>query len=44
MESLTQDQKPPWSRKLRSAMSAVLWHAQKHIGVGMICAVAYFDP
>ncbi|KAF7347459.1 Manganese transporter pdt1 [Mycena venus] len=30
--------------RLRSAGSTVLLHAKKHAGVGVVCAVAYFDP
>ncbi|KAJ7651483.1 natural resistance-associated macrophage protein-domain-containing protein [Mycena polygramma] len=36
------------SRTLRTRVSSigstVVLHAKKHVGVGMICAVAYFDP
>ncbi|KAJ6520267.1 natural resistance-associated macrophage protein-domain-containing protein [Mycena sanguinolenta] len=30
--------------RLRSVCSTVLIHAKKHAGVGVVCAVAYFDP
>ncbi|KAJ7269293.1 natural resistance-associated macrophage protein-domain-containing protein [Mycena haematopus] len=30
--------------RLRSVCSTVLIHARKHVGVGMVCSVAYFDP
>ncbi|KAJ6627937.1 smf Mn2+ and Fe2+ transporter-like protein [Mycena sp. CBHHK59/15] len=30
--------------RFRSASSTVVLHAKKHVGVGIICAVAYFDP
>ncbi|KAJ6601396.1 natural resistance-associated macrophage protein-domain-containing protein [Mycena vulgaris] len=30
--------------RLRSAGSTVVVHAKKHAGVGVVCAVAYFDP
>ncbi|KAJ7109769.1 smf Mn2+ and Fe2+ transporter-like protein [Mycena epipterygia] len=30
--------------RLRSAGSTVVLHAKKHAGVGIVCAVAYFDP
>ncbi|CAA7264930.1 unnamed protein product [Cyclocybe aegerita] len=33
-----------WSSRLRNAGSLVLHHAKKHTGVGIVCAVAYFDP
>ena len=36
-----------WRRafdRLRSTVSVVFNHATKHTGVGIICAVAYFDP
>ncbi|EMD42264.1 hypothetical protein CERSUDRAFT_102620 [Gelatoporia subvermispora B] len=32
------------SSRLRSGAHLVLHHAAKHSGVGIICAVAYFDP
>ncbi|KAJ6486212.1 natural resistance-associated macrophage protein-domain-containing protein [Mycena vitilis] len=36
------------SRTLRTRVSSigstVVLHAKKHVGVGMVCAVAYFDP
>ncbi|KAJ7917460.1 putative transporter of the NRAMP family [Mycena leptocephala] len=30
--------------RLRSVSSTVVLHIKKHAGVGMVCAVAYFDP
>ncbi|KAJ7755070.1 natural resistance-associated macrophage protein-domain-containing protein [Mycena maculata] len=30
--------------RLQSASSTVVLHAKKHVGVGIVCAVAYFDP
>ena len=33
-----------WSDQLKSAALTVLHHARRHTGVGMVCAVAYFDP
>ncbi|KAF7344387.1 Manganese transporter pdt1 [Mycena sanguinolenta] len=30
--------------RLRSVSSIVILHVKKHAGVGMVCAVAYFDP
>ncbi|KAJ7103116.1 natural resistance-associated macrophage protein-domain-containing protein [Mycena belliarum] len=30
--------------RLRSVGSTVVLHAKKHVGVGVVCAVAYFDP
>ena len=33
-----------WMRRSRDYASVILRHATKHTGVGMICAVAYFDP
>ncbi|KAF7337619.1 Manganese transporter pdt1 [Mycena sanguinolenta] len=30
--------------RLRSVCSTILIHAKKHVGVGVVCAVAYFDP
>ena len=32
------------SDRLRRTVSIVFNHATKHTGVGVICAVAYFDP
>ncbi|KZP29257.1 natural resistance-associated macrophage protein [Athelia psychrophila] len=34
----------PWSKRLKDASSVVVKHATKHTGVGIVCAVAYFDP
>ncbi|ETW86739.1 Mn2+ and Fe2+ transporter of the NRAMP family [Heterobasidion irregulare TC 32-1] len=33
-----------WSRRLRRSGTVVVNHAVKHTGVGIVCAVAYFDP
>jgi hypothetical protein len=33
-----------WKSRLTSASSTVFNHATKHTGVGIVCAVAYFDP
>ncbi|KAF9015016.1 natural resistance-associated macrophage protein-domain-containing protein [Cyathus striatus] len=30
--------------KMRSAMNAVFVHLKNHVGMGIICSVAYFDP
>ncbi|EDR15358.1 putative transporter of the NRAMP family [Laccaria bicolor S238N-H82] len=35
---------PSFSSRFKLVASQVLHHAKKHTGVGMICAVAYFDP
>ena len=32
------------SDRLRLAGSTIAHHARKHVGVGIVCAVAYFDP
>ncbi|KAJ7750249.1 natural resistance-associated macrophage protein-domain-containing protein [Mycena metata] len=32
------------SARLRSASSIVVLHAKKHVGTGVLCSVAYFDP
>ncbi|KAF8971904.1 natural resistance-associated macrophage protein-domain-containing protein [Flammula alnicola] len=34
----------PFIRCLRHAGSVIVHHAKKHTGVGVVCAVAYFDP
>ncbi|KAJ7070610.1 natural resistance-associated macrophage protein-domain-containing protein [Mycena amicta] len=34
----------PRSSRLRSAVATAFLHARKHTGVGIVCAVAYFDP
>lgn len=34
----------PWSQRLKDALLVVVKHATKHTGVGIVCAVAYFDP
>ncbi|CAK5280690.1 unnamed protein product [Mycena citricolor] len=36
--------KPPFHARLKRVGSTVALHARKHAGVGVICAVAYFDP
>ncbi|KAF9254239.1 natural resistance-associated macrophage protein [Marasmius fiardii PR-910] len=36
--------KATWSEKLRRAAMMVVDHVRTHAGVGMVCAVAYFDP
>ncbi|KAF8167251.1 natural resistance-associated macrophage protein-domain-containing protein [Crassisporium funariophilum] len=33
-----------FTRRLRRVGSTVVHHAKKHSGVGIVCAVAYFDP
>ena len=33
-----------WLRRARSVTWVVVQHATKHTGVGIVCAVAYFDP
>ncbi|KAI0670188.1 natural resistance-associated macrophage protein [Trametes maxima] len=35
---------PSWRVRLRYSYRTVLRHVTKHIGVGIICSVAYFDP
>lgn len=30
--------------RVKSTAGSVLFHATKHTGVGLVCAVAYFDP
>ena len=30
--------------RLKQATVVVIHHAKKHAGVGVVCAVAYFDP
>ncbi|KZP29358.1 natural resistance-associated macrophage protein [Athelia psychrophila] len=39
-----QEQRHPSSQHLKDASSVVVKHATKHTGVGIVCAVAYFDP
>ncbi|KAF9447856.1 natural resistance-associated macrophage protein [Macrolepiota fuliginosa MF-IS2] len=34
----------PKSSRLRKACTTLLEHVKKHAGVGIVCAVAYFDP
>ena len=36
--------RPSFSDRLRHAGSLVAHHAKRHTGVGIVCAVAYFDP
>ncbi|KAF8645422.1 hypothetical protein AX16_007825 [Volvariella volvacea WC 439] len=33
-----------WSQRLQAAAHKLFHHAMKHTGVGIVCAVAYFDP
>ncbi|KAG1826250.1 natural resistance-associated macrophage protein-domain-containing protein [Suillus subaureus] len=46
--SAQSSQPPPVARSqvsvVSSAFNTVLHHFQKHVGVGIICAVGYFDP
>jgi hypothetical protein len=42
--SAKQTQRTVWATKLRSASDVILRHTTKHTGVGIVCAVAYFDP
>ncbi|KAJ8501542.1 hypothetical protein ONZ51_g535 [Trametes cubensis] len=35
---------PSWRARLRFSFSKVTRHVTKHIGVGIVCSVAYFDP
>jgi hypothetical protein len=42
--SRSEDQVSAWVAKLRAASEVVLRHTAKHTGVGIVCAVAYFDP
>lgn len=38
--SVVEPTSSPWATKARM----ILHHLKKHTGVGMVCAVAYFDP
>lgn len=33
-----------WFHRARKMACMVVLHATKHTGVGIVCAVAYFDP
>lgn len=33
-----------WAGRAKSASKTVFLHVTKHVGVGIICSVAYFDP
>lgn len=35
---------PPWKKRWKSATSTIFQHAKLHAGVGIVCAVSYFDP
>ena len=35
---------PTWSARVVYSGRAVIKHITKHVGVGIICSVAYFDP
>ncbi|KAJ3500259.1 hypothetical protein NLJ89_g9878 [Agrocybe chaxingu] len=43
-EQQQHSQQHSWASRLRNAGWLVLHHAKKHTGVGIVCAVAYFDP
>ncbi|OCH96686.1 natural resistance-associated macrophage protein [Obba rivulosa] len=34
----------PWESKISAGWQATVHHLKKHVGVGLICSVAYFDP
>ncbi|KAH7873259.1 natural resistance-associated macrophage protein-domain-containing protein [Lentinula edodes] len=36
--------KSNWTQKFLSASSVVVHHVRKHVGVGLVCSIAYFDP
>jgi metal iron transporter len=36
--------KASWPDRFRTAGTTLVTHATKHTGVGLVCAVAYFDP
>ena len=50
MSNLQQGRRPndapsrSFANRLRGAASLAWHHAKKHTGVGVVCAVAYFDP
>ena len=35
---------PSWRARVALGFRTVTHHISKHVGVGIICAVAYFDP
>ncbi|KAF9478920.1 Nramp-domain-containing protein [Pholiota conissans] len=41
---LPRNSKPTIAHRVRRAGGVVIHHAKKHTGVGIVCAVAYFDP
>jgi len=42
--SLEHKPKPRWIDNLRNLHVPIIRHLKKHTGVGLVCAVAYFDP
>ena len=44
MVTLTAMEPYSWHSRFKSAAWTVFNHAAKHTGVGIVCAVAYFDP
>ncbi|KAJ4491203.1 natural resistance-associated macrophage protein-domain-containing protein [Lentinula edodes] len=36
--------KSNWTQKFLSASNVVVHHVRKHVGVGLVCSIAYFDP
>ncbi|KAJ4501396.1 natural resistance-associated macrophage protein-domain-containing protein [Lentinula lateritia] len=36
--------KSNWTKKFLSASRVVVHHVRKHVGVGLVCSIAYFDP
>ncbi|KAF9062045.1 smf Mn2+ and Fe2+ transporter [Rhodocollybia butyracea] len=33
-----------WSQKFKSGTGVAIHHVRKHVGVGLVCSIAYFDP
>lgn len=43
-ESVGTHPSPPPAKKGQKQLHAVISHLKNHVGVGIVCAVAYFDP
>ncbi|KAJ4001652.1 natural resistance-associated macrophage protein-domain-containing protein [Lentinula boryana] len=36
--------KPKWTQRISRASGVVIHHVRRHVGVGLVCSIAYFDP
>ncbi|KAF5385119.1 hypothetical protein D9615_000895 [Tricholomella constricta] len=43
-ENAAQASQRSFSERVKATGTTIVHHAKKHTGVGIVCAVAYFDP